>query len=179
GRHLDHIQIGGEDQQQRGEEHRRVDQPGAAEQQCHLHHRLGLEQHEGRAEEEHPVVRPPGALRLEQIDEAEPEHAEQDHRANGEVGDQPPADIEERPVVAGRLPGAFIVDHQFRRRQRHPVAALRGCLVFGFLLRLVETVDREVLRRNAVQPELAAVAERGGDAGIAARDDGGEADRFR
>ena len=48
-----HEQVRDQDHHQDGEEHDRVDDPGAAEQQRHVDDRLGLDQHEAGAEEEH------------------------------------------------------------------------------------------------------------------------------
>ncbi len=78
-----YVQVGQEDQYQRAEENGRINQPGAAKQQRHLHNRFGLEKHESRSKEEHPVVQPPPTFRLEKVHHADPENAEQDHRSDG------------------------------------------------------------------------------------------------
>ena len=65
--------------------------------------------HEGGAEEEHPNIDAQtayaGPLGHEQQNHPKPEPAQQQHRANGQGGDHPVADIEERPVVRGELRG--------------------------------------------------------------------------
>ena len=52
-------EIGDQDHHQDGKEHDRIDHPGAAEQQRHMDHRLGFDQHEAGAQEEHASVEEP------------------------------------------------------------------------------------------------------------------------
>ena len=107
----EHEQVRHQNHREHGTEDDRIDGPGAAEEQSHLHDRLGLDQHEAGAEKEHlrqeatavsagrdgpaPARTPQNGNQEERARNAHDEHAPQAQRR-----DHRPAQIEKRPRVA-------------------------------------------------------------------------------
>ena len=102
GRRFEHVDVGQENHHQDGEEHQRVDQPGAPKQERELDHRLGFKEQEARSQEKHSAVHLDPDLGEEEVDHRHSQEPQHEHGTDCQRWDQLSAEIRKRPIIAGR-----------------------------------------------------------------------------